>query len=380
MKSTTLLAVVSTATLALARKCHDIKVPVSISAENMVFDLEPPTTEIDVTNFYLNLAQQGANFPGALTTGTAKVSGHYVLQTTYCEPDDGPGHTLQVMTHGVGFDRSYWDLPFQAPKYSYVAEAVDVHGYSTLTWDRLGVGMSTHPDDTVNETQLALEVAALKALTKRLRAGKVCDIPTPYHSIVHLGHSFGSAITYNLVNDDPKISQGIVLTGFSQISDFLGQFALGANFVPVREVAALAARYEEGYIAAGSAVGVHIAFLPPGGEFDPDILDFGFAHAQPHTTGELLTVGVGTGEINAFAGPCMIITGERDVPFCGGDCMGTAPVDGKFDNLIQASAPMFPQASVFNATVVPKAAHGLHFGYSAPDVFATILDFLGTQV
>jgi pimeloyl-ACP methyl ester carboxylesterase len=283
------------------------------------------------------------------------------------------------MTHGIGFDRSYWDLPFDAPRYSYVAEAVDTHGYSTLTWDRLGVGMSTHPDDTVNETQLALEVAALKELTARLRAGTVPNIETSYQSIVHLGHSFGSSITYNLVNSNPNMSQGIILTGFSQIPDYMDQFALGANFVPVSEVPGLAVRYKDGYIAAGSAVGVHIAFFGPD-DFDPEILEYAFRSAQPHTTGEILTVGVGTGVPNAFAGPVMIITGDRDVPFCGGNCMGTAVIDNKFDSLIQASEPMFPNVSVFNATVVPKAGHGLHYGYSAPGAFATMLDFLNAQV
>jgi hypothetical protein len=76
MKSVTLLVVAGAAIMASARKCRDIKVSVCISSENMVLNLKPPTTEVDVTNFYLNLARQGTNFPGSITTA---VSAHAIL-------------------------------------------------------------------------------------------------------------------------------------------------------------------------------------------------------------------------------------------------------------------------------------------------------------
>jgi hypothetical protein len=52
----------------------------------------------------------------------------------------------------------------------YVYAAVDQAGYSTLSWDRLGTGQSSH-GDPINEIQASLEVAALYALTEKLRAG-----------------------------------------------------------------------------------------------------------------------------------------------------------------------------------------------------------------
>lgn len=33
------------------------------------------------------------------------VSGKYELGATYCEPDHGPSDVVQILTHGVGFDR-----------------------------------------------------------------------------------------------------------------------------------------------------------------------------------------------------------------------------------------------------------------------------------
>lgn len=52
-----------------ARRCREIVVPVSLTSRNAVFDLEPLTTEVDVTNFYLNLAKQGSNYTDELLTG-----------------------------------------------------------------------------------------------------------------------------------------------------------------------------------------------------------------------------------------------------------------------------------------------------------------------
>jgi pimeloyl-ACP methyl ester carboxylesterase len=211
------------------------------------------------------------------------------------------------MTHGVGFDRSYWDPPINDYKYSYVARAVDDHGYSTLTWDRLGVGKSSH-GETINEIQIFLEIAALAELTRKFVNCTVCE--HSYKRVVHLGHSFGSAMTYGLVNQYPDISNGIVLTGFSQIPAYMGLFALGGNFVPVSSIPSLASQYAEGYVAAGSKSAVHTNFFGPN-DFDPAVLDWLYEHGQANTPGEILTVGATGGVANVFHGPSLVITGGK---------------------------------------------------------------------
>lgn len=210
----------------------------------------------------------------------------------------------------MGFDRSYWDLPAQHGKYSYVARAVDDYGYSTLTWDRLGIGASTKAKDTVNGLQIFIETQALRALTERFAKGDVCGVDHAYDNIVHLGHSFGSAMTYDLVNQYPDISKGIILTGFSQVPDYMGLFALGGSFVPVRSIPSLALKYPKGYVGAGSRMAFQINFFGPD-DFDPEILDYMYRHGQPNTPGELLTVGAGGGTVNTFKGAAMIITGGK---------------------------------------------------------------------
>ncbi|KAK7221231.1 hypothetical protein V2G26_009234 [Clonostachys chloroleuca] len=376
LQSAVLLVLAAASNVVSARWCRDLTIPVSLTSRNAVFDIEPLKTEIDVTNFYLELGKQGGNLTEKLVKGYKTVSGIYTLAATYCVPDTGPGDVLQIMTHGVGFDRSYWDPPINDYKYSYVARAVDDHGYSTLTWDRLGVGKSSH-GETINEIQIFLEIAALAELTRKFVNCTLCE--HSYKRVVHLGHSFGSAMTYGLVNQYPDISNGIVLTGFSQIPAYMGLFALGGNFVPVSSVPSLASQYAVGYVAAGSKSAVHTNFFGPD-DFDPAVLDWLYEHGQANTPGEILTVGATGGVANIFHGPSLVITGERDVPFCGGNCYATSAIQNKAPNLIAASEEFFPNASPFNATVIPKAGHGLNLGYSADLAFDTILEFLEAHV
>ncbi|KAL7792434.1 hypothetical protein V8C37DRAFT_416327 [Trichoderma ceciliae] len=373
MKSATLLAL---AAGVMARKCQNLSIPISISARNAVFDLPNPASEIDVTNFFLGFTHPGTNFTDSVLTGYNTVSGNYHIAATYCQPDHGPGEVLQILTHGIGFDRSYWDLPFDNFNYSYVARAVDEHSFSTFTWDRLGIAGSSK-GDPVNEIQQFLEIAALTKLSNLLRDGSVKGIGTKFSKFVHVGHSFGSTITYNFINANPDFSDAAILTGFSQNPNFVNSFVLGGNFEPVKEIPTLAATYPVGYWAPQSSIGINIQFFAPG-DFDPKMLANAFATGQAATPGEFLTIGSGSDDTNAFKGHLLIVTGERDMPFCGGNCRDTATIQGAFPDLIAASERFFPSAATFNTTIIPGAGHGLNMGFSHKVTYASMLNFLGS--
>ncbi|EXL39400.1 hypothetical protein FOCG_17988 [Fusarium oxysporum f. sp. radicis-lycopersici 26381] len=356
-----------------ARKCTDITVPVSLKAENAVFDLDQPLTKVDVTDFILNLSRQGDDFVKAIQKGTTVISGNYKLAATYCEPDSRPGDEIQIMTHGIGFDRSYWDMPYNSYNYSYVSKAVDDHKYSTLTWDRLGIGASSkgHP---VNEIQVFLEIAALSELTRRARKGLLPGIKAKYSKAVHIGHSFGSVITLALANTAPELTNAIVLTGFAQTANYLPLFAVSNNFIPVKD-SPLADKYPTGYFATASTVSVHMNFFAEG-NFDPQMLDLAYKTAQPTAPGELLTLAGPMLKENSYAGPVLVVTGDRDVPFCGGNCMATAGVDEALPSLLDTSKKFFPQASRLNTTVIPGTGHGMNLEYTCGQTYDAILGFL----
>ena len=163
--------------------------------------------------------------------------------------------------------------------------------------------MSSH-GDPVSVIQQPLEEAALYALTTMLRNGQI-DGCADYSKVVHVGHSFGSDISYGLARDYPTASDGLVLTGFSVNSTFLSFFALGGNFILASNVSSLS-QYPDGYLAAGDVSAVQTNFFAPG-NYDPNVLALAYETGEPVTVGEILTLGAPG--VNHFTGPVFVITG-----------------------------------------------------------------------
>ncbi|XDG09422.1 hypothetical protein ABKA04_009037 [Annulohypoxylon sp. FPYF3050] len=363
------------AAVATARVCQNITIPISISAQNAKFTLQAPANDIEVTNFLLNLAQPGMNFTQSVQNSNdsiASVTGNYSIGATYCEPSTGPGAALEILTHGIAFDRSYWDFSYASYNYSYTNAAL-ARNYSVFFYDRLGLGGSSR-GDPVNEIQTNLELAALYALTTKLRNGSISGIPT-YRKVVHVGHSYGSILSYALVQGHPTgLSDGIVLTGFGQNSgNDSTYFTYGGNFVLARNASMSLSSYPAGYMASGDRTGVQTNFFAPD-NFDPAVLQATYATTQPVTVGELMTLGSGAVGNNTFGGPVLVITGDRDIPFCGGNCNSTKPA------IPYQSKQYFTNANSFDAVVVPNSGHGLNLEYTAATTYASIHDFLDQNV
>jgi pimeloyl-ACP methyl ester carboxylesterase len=237
----------------------------------------------------------------------------------------------------------YWDLPFNNFNYSYVGVATDVYKYHTLSFDRLGIGKSSH-GEPLNEIQSFLEVEATAKLTQMLRSGTFPSVNRTYSTVVHVGHSFGSAQTYSLVNKYPELSDGIVLTGFSMNSSFVGLFAAGNNLQQARlnqplrfggisgamaetlinayatnvfdylapiDLAVLPEPQNtpNGYLVPANAAANKYLFLKPH-YYDPAILTLAEMTKQPVTIGELLTLG-SVPMMNNYAGPVFVINGGK---------------------------------------------------------------------
>ncbi|KAI2472994.1 Alpha/Beta hydrolase protein [Annulohypoxylon bovei var. microspora] len=363
------------AAVATARHCQNLTIPVTLSAQNIKFTLQAPANDIEVTNFFLNLAEPGVNFTQSVVNSNdsfATITGNYSIGATYCEPDSGPGAALQILTHGIAFDRSYWDFPFANYNYSYVNAAL-ARNYSVFFYDRLGLGQSTH-GDPVNEIQTNLEIAALYALSAKLRGAQVPGVPA-YPKLVHVGHSYGSVLSYALLQANPEgLSDGLILTGFGQgTGSYAAFFTFGGNYVVAKNASASLVGYPAGYMASGDRTGVQTNFFGPN-NFDPAILQAAYVAAQPVTVGELMTIGNGASGNNTFGGPVLVITGARDVPFCGGNCDSTTPP------IPDQSGPYFNNTNSFDAIVVPNTGHSLNFEYSAGTTYASINDFIDQNV
>lgn len=92
-----------------AKTCFNATVEVDISARNGVFDkMKTPESNLDATAFALASTKAGFNITEEALSGYATVGGRYNISTQYCVPEHAIGgrHTLQVLSHGMGFDKS----------------------------------------------------------------------------------------------------------------------------------------------------------------------------------------------------------------------------------------------------------------------------------
>jgi pimeloyl-ACP methyl ester carboxylesterase len=396
-----------------AKNCANLTIPVSISSRNAIFNnFAIPQSPLDTTAFTLNLTRAGVNATAEALTGYATVSGTYNISAQYCWPTNGYSNVVQVLTHGIGFDKTYWDLAYDNYKYSYVDTALS-YGYSVISLDRLGVGKSSH-GEPLNEIQAFLEVEALAEITRKLRAGTLPDCNADISKVIHVGHSFGSFQTFALSAKYPSLSDGIVLTGWSLNSSYPGFWAAGGDFVmanlnqPYRlgstanaavlsqvleiksnadpatieayglidylampESGTQQENYPNGYFVNKDTNSLVYQFLLPG-YFDPGIAYYAESGKQPVTMGELLTLA-SVPTTSLFHGPVLVITGSNDVPFCGGNCYlpdGTAPT------IPAQAATAFVKASTFEAYVQPNTGHGMTFHYNATAGYSYINNWL----
>ncbi len=318
---------------------------------------------------------------------------------------------------------------------SYVNIALK-NGFATLAIDRLGIGNSSH-GDPFNEIQAQAEVEALNAVTTKLRNGKIDGISTAYKKVVHVGHSFGSVQSYWLSALYPENTDAVVLTGYGPTGQFLPDFVAGANFHSARlnqplrfgnasssGVRALAGQYQmsadvipalqsileevgvelssqevwdevatteildltnsynatqtpldypSGYFTSADLTATTYLFVYPG-TFDVGLAVVGEKTKQPVTVGELLTIGSAPMS-SPFTGPVLVMTGEYDVPFCGGNCYAKVP-EINATSIPAGTMAAFPKASAFETHIQPETGHGLAFAYNATAGFQVIQDFL----
>lgn len=64
-----LALIISLAAVSAAMQCRDLTIPVSISARNAEFNLKPLHTQVEVTDFFMNLTQPGGDAIADLLQG-----------------------------------------------------------------------------------------------------------------------------------------------------------------------------------------------------------------------------------------------------------------------------------------------------------------------
>ena len=198
---------------------------------------------------------------------------------------------------------SYWDFKLVPGQYSYVDAALEA-GYSTFSWDRLGSGNSSKPDP-YNTIQAPVELAVLIELTKLLRAGTVIAGTSAYKNVVHVGHSYGSDLSNYLVAVEPKLSDGIILTGYSNSFSYALPFFATIGHLASTNQPKRFAGYSSGYLTWADMYSAQFGFFAfP--YFDVQVLRVTEQTKWPITVGQALTQGVLNASAPAFTGPVMV--------------------------------------------------------------------------
>jgi pimeloyl-ACP methyl ester carboxylesterase len=347
--------------------CVSGYVPVTASTnDNIELDISLPKNQSQVTEFFVAAYSAGSTVAKDINKGKATVSGTWNIYATLCTPKEHSNpNGVQLLTHGVGFDSSYWDF---AEGYSYIDVAAK-YGYASFSYDRLGVGKSEKPDP-IKAIQAPLEVEIAHTLVSLLRSGHFSDLK--FQKVVGVGHSFGSIISNAITKQYPSALDAAILTGFS--ADLSSQplflqalnLALANKNQPLRFGA-----LDNGFLVSDTVISNQIGFFKAPG-FPPANLDLSELTKGTVTFGELNSIAAVGGASPNYTNPVAVVNGINDLPFCGGNC--TYPQD-------QAKAVQpkyYPNVAEgdFGSFLAPVAGHGLNFHYSATAAFEYIQKFL----
>ncbi|ETN37478.1 uncharacterized protein HMPREF1541_07100 [Cyphellophora europaea CBS 101466] len=354
-------------------QCQDFSVDVAV---NNVTTIVPPLpiieTQEQATSYVNELVRRDAPTVQPVFTSLSKT---FMVSGEWCAPVEKglKSSTLQILTHGYGFNRSYWDFrldPTDA-QYSYI-DAATTAGYSVLSYNRLGHAPSSIPDP-YTELQAPVEVDVLVTLTRMVREGAIPGLAIP-DKVIHVGHSYGSALTIGLAEVAPSLSDGLVITGWIQVPDFAGYFLSSTAFTIASDAEPSrfpADTYSKGYVTWPSEAANQFAFFAYP-NFEAAALTEAEATKHPLALNEFLSQGLIGAQAPEFEGPVLFLVGERDQIACGYNCTGLI-------------GPGSPAAMTFNATrsfewqIHPEVGHALNLHKNATAAYDIISEWIGRR-
>ena len=253
------------------RPCTTFTIPVPIIAQNHVYDIVHVDSNIDATHYAQDIdTWDNPDFTHRVVTNIT-ISKTYNIHAQLCVPPNGAKQpSLYLATHGGQFDSRYWDAQVEPKKHNFVEAALD-EGYSILTYDRLACGQSDKPD-AYTDVQAPAEVEILRGISELVRGGKLSKYASnsiAFDKIIHVGHSYGSFVTYAFTSLYPALSDAAVLTGFIN-SNEIGEnraTAMNLEYAPESDPK-LFGDFGSGYVVSGSKPAIqtassHLASIKP---------------------------------------------------------------------------------------------------------------------
>ena len=207
------------------------------------------------------------------------------------------------------WSRGAWGDTNNSYSWSWAAGAA---GYATLAVDKLGAGLSSHPDPIL-DVQLPLQMETIHALITQIKAGKT-KIPKP-KTVIFVGHASGSSLGASLAETYPEDVDAVVLTAYTPGSSINQSLSLSQQYAP----AAISdpqrfGNLSYGYLLPGS-LAARTDALYYEGHYDPAIALNDYASRDVHALGERFDLGPKTQP--DYKGKVLVVTGANDQFVCG---------------------------------------------------------------
>ncbi|CUA74542.1 hypothetical protein RSOLAG22IIIB_05602 [Rhizoctonia solani] len=366
--------------------CTQGLTPITVQVETTAINMKKPEDQAKLTGFLANWWTTGSLVGSQImpqkadgSTKKKHVEGTYNIWAQNCHPNGKEGQVpLIVGIHGINFDHSYWEFGY-SKEYNFV-EAANKAGYAVLTYDRLGVGQSDKPDG-LNVVQSSTEVEILHRFIQQARAsGK-------YSRILGIGHSFGAIQLTGIAARYPRDLDAVILTGYapSMVSVPLAFTAWSQTLASEQPDMAIRSRWsslpsgsnimsDKSYLGTGSPSSDRFAFFSEG-SYDEGAFKHAYDTKQTHTLGEFLTIAEPVSRpANEYNGHVFVVTGEKDIIFCGGNCL-QKPTKASGNNLLDDTKVLYPRAASFSSHVPSGAGHALFAHYGTDSTISTILSW-----
>lgn len=92
---------------AAAKTCTNLTIPVDISSRQGLFKNVSIEGNLDATAFAQGLTNIGQNYTDVLLQDYQTLKGKFQISAKFCHPDSGvKGSTIQLLSHGIGFDKT----------------------------------------------------------------------------------------------------------------------------------------------------------------------------------------------------------------------------------------------------------------------------------
>jgi len=340
-------------------------IPVHVSTNVTKLAFETPKDQSQVTGLVQQFVSATSNV-SALEVGTVPLVATYDIYGELYLPNGwnqtGTG-VLEFVVHGVTLDHNYFLIGGPGSEFNYVESSVRA-GNAIFIFDRLGSGLSSKPDG-IKEVQSVTHLAVIDSLLSLLRAGNIGGIS--FKTIVGVGHSFGSILLGALVADHPEALDALALTGFTEDTRAGSMFNAGYALTIASQ--ADPARFgflSNSYMTTGGSVSIEQSFMyfPA---YPPSAFQYILEHTGIMTIGEFLTRGDVHAKVPVdYVGPVLVLTGDKDIPNCFGNCYQA--LDG-YPNLLEAVRASFPNVSDFQTFIPAETGHCFHAHYSAPQSY-----------